>query len=364
MIRPLLRRSVALALVAGALASGCSSTLRDAATIRFEDDDGNEHTVHIRRDDFEEDLEAIAESEQLFTVLSPPDAEVEPAREGAIDTDVAATWLEFLIFYAMVDAELSQRGWSVTDEDRSAAEESLSGLDADADFLRRLVVLEARSNALFRRLQGSTEVTEPTEAEAREYFDENFEALTACPSGKQVSHILSETADEAEAIVAELEAGAEFADVAAERSTDPSAATNGGDLGCLGATPFVEEFQTAADTAPLGEVVGPVESEFGFHVILVEEWDPSFEAFRERVLADLRAQQEQAASLDLQAAQQEIFERWSDRFRVHVDPRYGRWGEQVDENGAVSYGVTAPDVPDPRGQRERRADDAAVFEGG
>ena len=82
------------------------------------------------------------------------------------------------------------------------------------------------------------------------------------------SHILLETEADANDVIAELEAGADFAELAMERSTGPSA-PNGGDLGCSDPASFVEEFAAAITDAPLDTIIGPVETEFGFHVITV-----------------------------------------------------------------------------------------------
>ncbi|MFH1331243.1 MAG: peptidylprolyl isomerase [Actinomycetota bacterium] len=82
-------------------------------------------------------------------------------------------------------------------------------------------------------------------------------------------HILVETLEEAEAVQARLAAGEDFATVAGEVSLDTQSA--GGDLGCGLAGDYVDEFARAAAGAPLGEVTGPVESDFGFHLIVVSE---------------------------------------------------------------------------------------------
>jgi len=82
------------------------------------------------------------------------------------------------------------------------------------------------------------------------------------------SHILVETEEEALAIVAELSAGADFAQLAIERSTGPSG-PSGGVLGCADPSSYVPEFAEAITNAPVGAVVGPVQTQFGFHVITV-----------------------------------------------------------------------------------------------
>lgn len=82
------------------------------------------------------------------------------------------------------------------------------------------------------------------------------------------SHILLESEDEALAVVAELEAGADFATLAVERSTGPSGPA-GGELGCTDPNTFVAEFRDAIIDAPVGTIIGPVQTQFGFHVITV-----------------------------------------------------------------------------------------------
>lgn len=82
-------------------------------------------------------------------------------------------------------------------------------------------------------------------------------------------HILVETLEEAEAAQARLAAGEDFAAVATEVSLDTQ--SEGGDLGCTLVSDYVDEFAQAALVAPLNEVTGPVESSFGFHLILVSE---------------------------------------------------------------------------------------------
>lgn len=108
------------------------------------------------------------------------------------------------------------------------------------------------------------------------------------------SHILLETEPEAQTVLADLQAGADFAEEAEAESTDPSAANNGGDLGCFERTRMVEPFAEAAFAAPLDTVVGPVESQFGYHLILVRQHDPA----SVRPLAEVRDQVEVQARQD------------------------------------------------------------------
>lgn len=86
----------------------------------------------------------------------------------------------------------------------------------------------------------------------------------------RASHILVETEEEAAELVEELEAGANFADLARERSTGPSG-PNGGDLGWFGPGAMVPTFDEAVQAMEAGAISQPVETQFGWHVINLVE---------------------------------------------------------------------------------------------
>ncbi len=88
------------------------------------------------------------------------------------------------------------------------------------------------------------------------------------------SHILTETESDAEVVLERLAAGEDFAELAVELSTGPSG-PSGGDLGCGPRGRFVPAFDDAAFAAASGDFVGPVESEFGWHVIEVGSVGPA-----------------------------------------------------------------------------------------
>ncbi|QPM91428.1 peptidylprolyl isomerase [Pseudooceanicola algae] len=101
------------------------------------------------------------------------------------------------------------------------------------------------------------------------------------------SHVLVETEEEASDIIAQYEDGAEFAKLARDNSTGPSA-PNGGDLGWMTAGMTVEPFDMAMQALEPGEISGPVQSNFGWHVIKMNETREQAPAF-EDVQAELRA---------------------------------------------------------------------------
>lgn len=88
---------------------------------------------------------------------------------------------------------------------------------------------------------------------------------------RTVRHILLESQAEADEVVDELVAGGDFGELAEDRSADPGSAARGGDLGPAPRGAYVDAFDEAAWGAELGTVVGPIETQFGFHVLEVTD---------------------------------------------------------------------------------------------
>jgi len=105
------------------------------------------------------------------------------------------------------------------------------------------------------------------------------------------SHILVETEEEAQALVEDLEGGADFAELAVEHSTGPSG-PNGGQLGWFTAGMMVPAFEEAVFALEVGEVSAPVETRFGWHVVILndsrDQAAPTLEEVRESLEEGLR----------------------------------------------------------------------------
>jgi peptidyl-prolyl cis-trans isomerase C len=109
------------------------------------------------------------------------------------------------------------------------------------------------------------------------------------------AHILVATEEEAAAVTARLEAGEDFGAVATEVSTDTGSGANGGDLGWFGMGMMVPEFESAVVAATVGEVTAPVQSQFGWHIILVKETRDQPAPALEDVRAELESTLQQTA---------------------------------------------------------------------
>lgn len=130
------------------------------------------------------------------------------------------------------------------------------------------------------------------DAELRALYDERYGES----SGKEYKarHILLEDEDSARSVIAELESGADFAELARERSTGPSK-TAGGDLGWFEPGQMVEPFATAtAQLADGSYTKTPVQTQFGWHVILREASrdaaPPAFDAVKDELSLELQQQ--------------------------------------------------------------------------
>lgn len=119
------------------------------------------------------------------------------------------------------------------------------------------------------------------------------------------SHILVDSEEKAKALKAEIDGGKEFAEVATANSSDGSAAS-GGELGWFGAGQMVPEFEAAAAALEVGEVSAPVQSQFGWHLIKLNEKretaPPTLEQARPEIENQLRQEALEAKLAELRAA--------------------------------------------------------------
>ncbi|PZO76631.1 MAG: peptidylprolyl isomerase [Mesorhizobium amorphae] len=166
-----------------------------------------------------------------------------------------------------------------------ANDAAAKGLDKDPKFVARMDFL--RQRALHSALVDSEVAAKVTDAEIRARYDQEV-ANTPPVNEVHARHILVATKEEADAAIKEIEGGKKFEDVANEKTTDPSGKTSGGDLGWFGPGRMVPEFEKAAmELEPGAYTKTPVQSQFGWHVIKVEDkraqQPPAFEQVKEQV---------------------------------------------------------------------------------
>ncbi|CAN5127248.1 peptidylprolyl isomerase [soil metagenome] len=326
-------RLLLAALLAAVLAAACAGGNPNVAASIDETD--------IPVSEVETRVAALRENPQLAQ-------QFEADEDGTFEEQVSATVLNDLVQAQLLEDAASELGVGVSDEDVAAQREEIveqsGGEEAFEQFLAqqglsaeeagRQIRLVAIQTAVQEELSGGSEVSDE---DIQAVYDQQYGG-----EGVSARHILVESAEEAQGALDRIEGGEDFAVVAEELSIDGSAA-QGGDLGLVAPGQTVPEFEEALFAAEEGEVVGPVESEFGFHVI---ERTPAPE------LADV--EEEIRAGLEATAGGQE-FEEFVTAQRaeveVTVNPRFGVWdpeqGMVVPEDalGATEGPPVDPNAP-------------------
>jgi len=278
-----------------ATVNGTAITIDEVEAIRVDSSVEN-------RDQFNQDLTQLIVEETVRQVADAQFGIVEDA--AAIDAQ-----------YEVVVASIEEQG---------SFDEYLATNGITEETIRHVAFQRAMLPEIQARL---TESLDPIgEEDIQVAYDELLPAFsTVC-----ARHILVATEEEANAVIDRLDGGEEFADLAAELSTDTGSGAAGGDLGCLTADNYVVPFAEATIAANIGEVTGPVESDYGFHVLIVDSRET-------QSLEDVRVNLE--ASLVSQQAN-DLFDAWIyeslGAAEIIVTERYGTWQTEP------SFGVISP----------------------
>jgi peptidyl-prolyl cis-trans isomerase C len=155
----------------------------------------------------------------------------------------------------------------------------------DTDEFKKKLALARTKLLMEALLQNEAKTAVTDEAMKKVYAD----AIKDVGNEQEVSarHILVESEDDAKAISADLKKGGDFAAIAKEKSKDPGSKDSGGDLGFFTKDQMVPEFAEAAFKLDKGQVSDPVKSQFGWHVIRVDDKrtkePPTFEQVKDQI---------------------------------------------------------------------------------
>jgi peptidyl-prolyl cis-trans isomerase C len=147
----------------------------------------------------------------------------------------------------------------------------------------------------------------PDEAAVQAAYDAGVADFTPAPEFN-ASHILVATEAEALALKDQIDGGADFAELAVSNSTDPGSGANGGELGWFAGGQMVPEFDAAVAAMAVGDVSEPVQSQFGWHVIKLNEIrdtsPPPLDQVRGEIETQLRQEALQARLAELRSGAQ------------------------------------------------------------
>lgn len=174
------------------------------------------------------------------------------------------------------------------------------GTDAEfKDALKQQGVTEAETRASIEKRLVSAEVIKKsaginvTEADAEKFFNEN-KSRFATPESARLRQMFLTDRRQADDMLAALNAGADFAKLAADRSADPHAKTSGGDIGNIALNQLVPQAADAVRSTAPGKYTGVIETENGFYIIQVEDKSPETPADFSKIKNEVRASLEQA----------------------------------------------------------------------
>jgi PPIC-type PPIASE domain len=268
----------------------------------------------VSQSEVDGELSALADNAAFKKLLRQTQTAPLSTFAGSVVSGFTAGWLSVRIAQTFADRAVTANRLHVTAADRSSGEDVAVQLLGSEQVIRTLPA-SFRSNlrSRFARVAALARTLRMNPSPALQRA-----ALQACPSHRFVAHILVATLAESQSIKAALTAGGDFGTLARQHSTDHASAVRGGDLGCLDSQQFVAPFAQAAQTVPIGQVSDPVQTQYGFHLILVTDKPPA------AVLQSV------ALSQVLSLARGEA---------VTVDARYGTWDRR---NGRVVAPATSP----------------------
>ena len=234
---------------------------------------GNVATVNgtpITRADLDKKLESSAQAKQQFTQMVQSD---------------------------LIDQYAKDKNVTVSDDEIAKKEDEIKARYPAGQFeniLKQQGLTEADVHGILKQQIVLQKAVAPqvhvADADVKAYFDKN-RATFDKPEQVQARHILVADLKTAGEVLAKVKApNADWNALAKQYSTDPSSKDKGGELGFFGKGQMVPAFQEAAFNAKVGQIVGPVKSPFGYHIIQVEAKKPATHATFASTQAQIRDQ--------------------------------------------------------------------------
>jgi foldase protein PrsA len=193
--------------------------------------------------------------------------------------------LDMLIMEKIIEMEAKKQGIQVTEQDVDKEIDKMAEQYGGREAFERIIGMYGYSIDGMKKDIGMSlkieELLRPsisiTEEEMKEYFEENKETF-AVEEQVKASHILTETEEAVAEVKEKLDAGEDFAELAKEYSIDEANKNYGGDLGIVKRGEMVPEFEEAAFSMEAGSISEPVKTQFGYHIIKVDDKKEAREA--------------------------------------------------------------------------------------
>lgn len=267
--------------------AGCEKTPKDAVAKVNGDT--------ISQDEFDKNFEMYkkAYESQFGPDIMKKDAGNDKTFEEVIKENI----LEKLITEKLITESAKEKNITVTDEEFNEQlknyEEILGGEEKYKEFLKQNNLTEEyfkdsikKEMIIDKYKNDYVNGLKISEEEAKKHFEENKDAYVKI----RASHILVKTEEEAKKVLEKIQKGEDFHALAATESIDNMSAVQGGDLGFFARGQMVPEFEEAAFSLKPGEVSEIVQTDYGYHIIKVEDRLDKYEDVKDEVLEDLKNQ--------------------------------------------------------------------------
>jgi foldase protein PrsA len=309
------RLLVLLAAAAVLLSAACGAVTPFAAIVNGD---------RVNQRDLDDELNALKSNKAFVESLQAQGATVEGTSKGTFDMAFVARVLTRRIFFTLIHQEVERRKLEITDADvtraRREAQQDFGGEEAMKDFPKSYIDEATRTTADINALREDMGKGEATPEKIKAYYDAHMaDFQETC-----LSHILVEDEPKANDIKAQLDGGADFAELAKKESKDNQgpaggSAAKGGSLDCIttaDSAGFVPEFVAGYKDLAVGATSGPVKTQFGLHLIRVTER-------KQQSLEDATAAITQQLGGDVDQQFNDLVLATARKAKIRVNPKYG-----------------------------------------
>ena len=275
--------------------------------------------------DLDRELKAIKNNKAFLQALQAQGGlQIEGTGKNTFDMAFVSRVLTRRIFFVIIHQQVAKRHLKVTEADLTAArrdaQDQFGGAATFKAFPKGYAEEAVRTTAEIAVLQKSLGSGDASPDKIKAYYDAHpDEFQEAC-----VSHILVDDEATAKALKAQLDAGADFADLAKKNSkdnqgADGGSAAKGGSLDCINASQsanFDPDFVAGYKDLPVNKVSDPVKTQFGYHLIKVtDRHQQSLQDATSDITAKLTQNTQQAFNDMITAS--------AKKAKIRVNPRYG-----------------------------------------
>ncbi|HZJ99557.1 MAG TPA: peptidylprolyl isomerase [Tissierellaceae bacterium] len=186
--------------------------------------------------------------------------------------------LDILVANKIKDAEIEAKDINISDEEIEEDLEKMKEFYGSEEALENdLITYGLTLDDVKNNIKSNLEIElllepyiEITDEEMKDYFEANKASFDQVEEVR-ASHILVETEEEALEVKGKLDDGDDFADLAKEYSSDTANSESGGDLGYFDRNKMVDEFSEAVFAMEIGAISDPVQTNFGYHIIKLDD---------------------------------------------------------------------------------------------